>query len=325
MLNLLFTNILKYDILSLCDVIKDVCHEVSSLFSLRDKFILSPRFGLGQCIPAQDCAALGYTESSCDGGKGVKCPFGNGWFCAEGESTVCAENGFKYSCTGTGYAGGAGSACGGKYTQCTCASGYEWKDGKCQQKAPDYSLCKFGALFYSDGTCSDDKLSDKELLGVVVYEKTASESGWVMAVNPTAIGVAWGIPGVTTGITDQAADASCSNTQKLVALGSDYKAAYAASNYNAGNKTWCLPSHGILLKLNNTTNFTKINNAIAIAGGTILGNVHNGFEHFWSSSEYDSYYAWDFHANTAGSFPMDYNSYKSDTNGYRSVRPVFAF
>ena len=93
-----------------------------------------PGLALGQCIPAQDCAALGYTESSCDGGNGVKCPFGNGWFCAEDESTVCAENGFEYSCTGTGYAGGAGSACGGKYAQCTCASGYEWKDGVCQKK-----------------------------------------------------------------------------------------------------------------------------------------------------------------------------------------------
>ena len=93
-----------------------------------------PALAWGQCVTVQDCATLGYTESSCNGGKGVKCPFGNGWFCAEDESTVCAENGFEYSCTGTGYAGGAGSACGGKYTQCTCASGYEWKNGSCQKK-----------------------------------------------------------------------------------------------------------------------------------------------------------------------------------------------
>ncbi len=92
-----------------------------------------PALALGQCVPVQDCAALGYTESSCPG-KGLKCPFGNGWFCAEDESTVCTENGFKYSCSGTGYAGGAGSACGGKYAQCTCAGGYEWKDGKCEKK-----------------------------------------------------------------------------------------------------------------------------------------------------------------------------------------------
>ena len=93
-----------------------------------------PSLALGQCVTVQNCAALGYTASSCDGGKGVKCPFGLGWFCAGDEASICAENGFKYSCSGTGYAGGAGSACGGKYTQCTCANGYEWKNGSCQKK-----------------------------------------------------------------------------------------------------------------------------------------------------------------------------------------------
>ncbi len=107
-----------------------------------------PGLALGQCVPVQDCAALGYTASSCDGGKGVKCPFGLGWFCAEGESTVCAENGFKYSCIGTGYSSGAGFACGGKYTQCTCASGYEWKDGSCQKQVLNGAQ---GDLYYCDG------------------------------------------------------------------------------------------------------------------------------------------------------------------------------
>ena len=107
-----------------------------------------PALALGQCVVTEDCAVLGYTESSCDGGKGVKCPFGNGWFCAEDESTICAENGFKYSCSGTGYAGGAGSACGGKYTQCTCASGYEWKDGSCQKQILNGAQ---GDLYYCNG------------------------------------------------------------------------------------------------------------------------------------------------------------------------------
>ena len=116
-----------------------------------------------QCVATQDCATLGYTETSCNGGKGVKCPFGNKWACLPTETEICKKNGFtesctgagqsgsgkscgglyaecscassyQYTCTGTGYAGGAGSACGNKYTQCTCASGYEWKDGSCQKK-----------------------------------------------------------------------------------------------------------------------------------------------------------------------------------------------
>ena len=107
-----------------------------------------PALAFGQCVPVQDCASLGYTASSCDGGKGIKCPFGNGWFCAEDESTVCAENGFKYSCTGTGYAGGAGSACNGKYASCNCASGYEWKDGACQKEVLNGAQ---GDLYYCNG------------------------------------------------------------------------------------------------------------------------------------------------------------------------------
>ena len=106
-----------------------------------------PGLALGQCVPVQDCAALGYTETSCPG-NGVKCPFGNGWFCSGDESSICAENGFKYSCTGTGYAGGAGFACGRKYTQCMCASGYEWKNGSCQQQALNGVQ---GDLYYCDG------------------------------------------------------------------------------------------------------------------------------------------------------------------------------
>ena len=92
-----------------------------------------------QCVATQDCETLGYTETSCNGGKGVKCPFGNKWACLgvkeeECEKSFCNKYGFTLTCTGTGYAGGAGFACGGKYTQCMCSSGYEWKDGSCQKK-----------------------------------------------------------------------------------------------------------------------------------------------------------------------------------------------
>ena len=136
-----------------------------------------------QCVSTQDCTALGYTESSCPNGKGVKCPFGNKWFCGGDSTTICKQEGFtnactgagqfgkgescanlykqcdcqstyKYACSGTGYSGGSGSACNGKYTACKCATNYVWKDGACKPKE-DYSACKIGALFYSDNTCSD--------------------------------------------------------------------------------------------------------------------------------------------------------------------------
>ena len=97
-----------------------------------------PSLTFAQCVATQDCETLGYTETSCNGGKDVKCPFGNKWACiqsdSECEQQFCDKYGFQYTCSGTGYSGGTGTACGGKYTSCTCASGYEWKDGSCQKK-----------------------------------------------------------------------------------------------------------------------------------------------------------------------------------------------
>ena len=292
---------------------------------------LIPTLSLAQCVATQDCATLGYTETSCNGGKGVKCPFGNKWACLganeeEYKQKFCDEYGFTLACTGTGYAGGSGLACNNKYAQCTCASGYEWKNGACQQKAPDYSACQIGTLFYSDGTCSNEKISGKELLGVVIYEKTASESGWVMTVKPVTTVISWSTEYVTTKITDKAASASCTNTQKLVAKGSKYPAANAANNYNAGNKKWCLPSYNVLNRLANQLNAAKVNAGITTAGGTVLGKVStDGYEYLWSSSEAGKGDAWYLFVRLNSTPNMGY-SCKIDCLADRSsVRPVFAF
>ena len=98
-----------------------------------------PILSHAQCVETTNCETLGYTETSCNGGKGVKCPFGNKWACLGVNEEVCMKIAcekldFKYSCTGTGYLGGIGKTCNGKYTQCTCTSDYEWKDGNCQKK-----------------------------------------------------------------------------------------------------------------------------------------------------------------------------------------------
>ena len=115
-----------------------------------------------QCVETTNCETLGYTETSCNGGKGVKCPFGNKWACLgvneeECEKSFCNKYGFTLTCTGTGYAGGAGSACGGKYAQCTCASGYEWKNGNCQKEALNGAQ---GDLYYCNGTVVAVKAPD---------------------------------------------------------------------------------------------------------------------------------------------------------------------
>ena len=138
-----------------------------------------------QCVSTQDCATLGYTETSCSNG-GIKCPFGNKWFCGGDSTTICKHEGFtsvctgtgqcglgescaglykqcgnsinyKYSCSGTGYSGGFGSACNGKYKACECSSGYEWKNAQCQKQVLNGAQ---GNLYYCNGKVVGVKTSE---------------------------------------------------------------------------------------------------------------------------------------------------------------------
>ena len=289
---------------------------------------LIPQTINAQCVATQDCATLGYTETSCSGGSGIKCPFGNKWACFKSDSEVCEKYGFTLSCTGTNQTG-VSKPCNGKYAECSCTSDYKW-NASSQKCEYDYKThCVIGALYYSDGTCSQDKISSKTLLGVVIYEKSASQMGWIMTVKPIQTNIAWDTASIySTGITDKAASASCTNTQKLVALGSRFAAANAANNYKPtgtpSGKSWCLPSYKLLDNLNNSVNFAKVNTGITIAGGAILGNVYDGAERVWSSSEYSGNDAWYFGAGTNGSFTMTYDR-KSYNDSTYVVRPVLAF
>ena len=110
-----------------------------------------PQLTFAQCVATQDCETLGYTETSCNGGKGVKCPFGNKWACLTSEeeclNLACDKLGFIYTCNGIGYSSGSGTACNGKYTYCSCASGYEWNGNGCQPLNGAQ-----GDLYYCNGT-----------------------------------------------------------------------------------------------------------------------------------------------------------------------------
>ncbi len=297
-----------------------------------------PDLTLAQCVATQDCATLGYTESSCAGGSGVKCPFGNKWACFKSEDEIkeeikkefCSEYGFTLSCSGTGYSGGASQPCGEKYNYCTCADGFTWNVSlqKCEY---DYKTnCIIGALYYSDGTCSQEKFSSKTLLGIVIYEKSNSENGWVIALQPAATAIAWDSGSYYfTQVTNKAVSASCINTQNLVALGSRFAAATAANNYKPtgtpSGKSWCLPSYDLINNINNSVNFAKINSGISTGGGVALGNISGGYERMWSSSEFGYNGAWTFDAYSNGLFGIGSNHLKSYNNSYFSVRPVMEF
>lgn len=90
------------------------------------------------CVTAPSCATLGYTETSCANG-GVRCPFDTTkWHC---DKENCEVFELEYTCTGTGYLGGKGVGCNGKYAKCNCATGYVWKNGICGKAPATAGLC----------------------------------------------------------------------------------------------------------------------------------------------------------------------------------------
>ena len=78
-----------------------------------------------QNVGSQSCSKNGVTYYAGCGTS--KCTTGQS--CVNG-SCAC-DSIYKYTCTGTGYASGSGSSCGGKYTSCNCATNYVWSSGAC--------------------------------------------------------------------------------------------------------------------------------------------------------------------------------------------------
>ena len=233
------------------------------------------------------------TETSCNGGKGVKCPFGNKWACLTSEeeclnlafdklgfSYTCTGTGeqgignacngkyqgctcdssYQYTCSGTGYSGGVGTACGGKYAACTCASGYEWKDGSCQKQIINGAQ---GDLYYCNGTVVGVKAGDMDFY---VAMKDLGRMNW-----------------------------SSANSQ--------------CRNYSfCGNVKGTLPTRDQLVTLYN--NKSRVNSLLSTNGGTKLQNSY-----YWSSTsgDYNGYYIVDMSNGL-------YRNYGSSNDAYvRSV------
>ena len=109
---------------------------------------LIPNLTFAQCVASQDCETLGYTETSCNGSKGIKCPFGNKWACFS-NAEACKQEGFVFDCNNTGETGEI--SCGGKYKKCICDKDYYWTGEKCEL-CYGYSECENGCR--GSDTCS---------------------------------------------------------------------------------------------------------------------------------------------------------------------------
>ena len=226
-----------------------------------------------------------------------------------------------------------------------CPFGEYWACPKVEEKAvlgecTGYAKnCKIGDILNSDGTCSNDKVSGKTPIGVVVYI-SGGNCGQAMTVNPIEnhSGIsAWGNEYVDTGVMQSdnwqiiiKDYDSCGNTRKITQAGdsSKYPAAWMAVSYAPVSVPetkgkWCLPAAGVWNSVYN--NLNSVNIAISKMGGRQLVNDN---EHIWSSSEYLKNYAWQFctdksDASSISSREGGISWSRKGNSGY--VRPVIAF
>lgn len=229
-----------------------------------------------------------------------------------------------------------------------CPFGEYWACSKVEEKAildqcTGYAKnCKVGDILNSDGTCTTDKETGKEPLGVVIVIKDSC--GWAMTAESIKSEIEWGgygtdIPSLPnyTDWRDAAKDFDAAgNTRKIIQTGNSgtYPAAWAAVNYapDAAPETkgkWVLPSAGMLNSL--YANSEAIQNAIYKLGGSQLANAG----HIWSSSEYGESSTW-YHCPNSPNSGFLSTGAKYETEKYHDgynipiydfsvVRPVLAF
>ncbi len=86
-----------------------------------------------------------------------------------GRDGVCSSS-YQYKCTGTGYSGGKGTSCGGKYQSCICSSDYKWSGGKCISK----TCSDYGYLASKDATKSCTEKTPRT--GLTCYSCTGCDT-----------------------------------------------------------------------------------------------------------------------------------------------------
>ena len=119
---------------------------------------------LQKYVSGSSCGSQGGSGSTCSDDSGTyyqkcNCPNNYEWSDSQ-KKCVCATS-FKYSCTGTGYAGGDGTACNSKYSKCKCASGYVWNasTGTCICSSSYKYSCSGTGYAGGEGTACNGKYS----------------------------------------------------------------------------------------------------------------------------------------------------------------------
>ena len=77
---------------------------------------------------------------------------------------------YKYRCNvsdASHIQGSIGESCGGMYKSCSCADGYTWENGACQETCDN--ICVEGSILYSDHSCCSQRIEGKTPIGVISY------------------------------------------------------------------------------------------------------------------------------------------------------------
>ena len=186
-----------------------------------------------------------------------------------------------------------------------------------------------GMILYSDGTISNEVISDKTAVGVVAYVDGSTR--FAVALEESSSRLGWSTPGYEnlSCLTDYSSDIDvltdfngAQNTLCIVNYSSsnNYPAAEYCNGYKpvssgVGSSGWYLPAAGELhlMKLS----YGIINSGLQKLSKTQLDN---NYDYYWSSSEYHNYHAW--YVRPSDGY-MDY-SYKYAKDKAR-VRCVLAF
>ena len=245
------------------------------LFGTSLSFI--PILSFAQCVETTNCETLGYTETSCNGGKGVKCPFGNKWACLATEESVCADNGFKYACSGAGYSGGNGDSCGGKYKKCNCATNYAWNGSSCALScSSSYQYTCTGTGYAGGvGSACGGKYTQCSCANSYVWKSGSCKK----EDKGEAIGNFYYCNGTVVGLKTD--DMDFYIALRNVGTKMDWNSAYyGCLNYTfCGNINGTLPSQGQLRTI--FSEKSKLNSLLSTYGGTEFEKGE-----YWSSTLY---------------------------------------
>jgi hypothetical protein len=162
--------------------------------------------------------------------------------------------------------------------------------GNCGNGGSNSPTCNVGDIYYSDDTCSPTRINSKTPIGVV-YD---SVNKLVVSLDESSSGLIWGPNNTDVAqLTNYAGYGPAredfngkSNTDILVAIGTQYEAANYCHNKTTGGKTWYLPAYGEILPM--FTNYTAVQNTVSAVGtalqyGYLLSTEIN-LDYAWSIS-----------------------------------------